>query len=202
MCTIVTVLVEYALEEAFSATLRKLLEKRIAAGREILLDELSRAEKNLGDLAEQEPVVAIFYEFFEAVKRGTAKRNLRLLAQIATNEISAPKVYSDGFLWWSSILASLTQEEIIVAAKLHELNSGSRLLEQTDLTQDKLVAELVGVGKLFAAKEALEATEYGLFRTGLVYPMAGYVGYVFLTSPMMDKLMSIARMEDVLAERD
>jgi len=171
---------------------------------EILLDELARGNAHLQDAADVDEVAAMVFECAFAAQRGAARRNLRLLAQVLVGIIrQGPPLYADEFLRWSRVLADLSREEIILLATLHKHWQENKSSKEVTIPVAATKAELVGDHKTFATIEEFDLTAASLIRTGLVVLLPGWDGASFpKTTSRLELLLSIARIEDVLAENE
>jgi hypothetical protein len=192
---------------------RHLIEKRAAAAREILQEELSRADISPIEAMDRDEAAAMVFGYAEAARQGAGRRNLRMLAQILAGAIAAPPVYASEFLRWSRILADLTTEEIIVLAECHRAFKA--------LTANNELAPNVAAWNIFKSMAAdfksrhvigdaaeLETIFQALVRTGLVIQQSGATGgalaggTIYTPSDRLDRLIALIRIDDVLAEID
>ncbi len=190
--------------EVVKSSLGRLMEHRAKVSAKILLDELSRGTARIEDVADKDEAAAMVFEYMSAAQHGTARLNLRLLAQVFARIVQqTPPLYADEFLRWSHILADLTREEIFLLATLHRLWSGKRSDKDPVPPVNEAKAELVGNGKIFLTEEEFNLTAAALIRTGLVVLMPGWDGAMFpKTTSRLDALMNVAHMDDILAETD
>jgi hypothetical protein len=114
------------LPKAFEGFARSLMARRAEIARAILLDEIARCDATVGDIDDVDEAAAIAFEYLDATRRGAARQNLRLLAQIAAHEVTAQPIYADDFLHWSRILADLSYEELVTLAKFHAIPNEPR----------------------------------------------------------------------------
>jgi hypothetical protein len=176
------------------------MKRRAKMASEILLDELSRGSALIQDVADADEAVAMIFEYSFAAQRGAARRNLRLLAQVFVGLLKqTPPLYADEFLRWSSVLADLSCEEIILLATLHKHWDANRDEQNANRPFDAAKAELVGKGKTFSTSEEMHSTAAALVRTGFLMLLPGFEAYPKTTSKL-DVLLSMARIDDVLAE--
>jgi hypothetical protein len=130
----------------------------------------------------------------DAVSKGTARRNLRLMSQVVVGLKRNRLFEFDNFQRWANVLETLTRDEILV------LGSAYRLLKQG--VQDQLAGRreaVVWVGlqnelvpQPFKTKIDLEAVCAALARTGLVTPMSAYGGMVYLFNNGVAQLGALA----------
>jgi hypothetical protein len=109
--------IEFVLAEGIRESIRRLLKGRLEAAREIFLEE-ARSGIAAGSVPPDEFVSAAL-RYSRAALEGTARRNLRLMAQVMVHNVpQAPSLYADEFLRWADVLASLRREECIAVATL------------------------------------------------------------------------------------
>jgi len=187
--------------------LAQVLRRRGEAAREILQQQLARAEINIADSADRDEAAAMVFGYIEAARQGAARRNLRMLAEIMSKKLATPPIYASEFLRWSRLLADLGPEEIITLARFHEVHhdgafdKGPGPKDLDGLTK-KLEQMLVEVG---AAKNSLDVQSIlgALQRTGLiVYSAGGFGGAWHLPTPRLDELLKLVNIEEVIAEPD
>lgn len=203
-------MIEGAVAAVWSELVPQVLEKglgviwrrRAKIASEILLDQLSRGDALIQDIADVDEAASMIFEYGFAAQRGAARRNLRLLAQVFAGLLKqSPPLYADEFLRWSSVLADLSREEIILLARLHKHWKENK--DQADVTTPVNAAktDLVGGCKTFSTNEEFDLTAAALIRTGLVILLPGFDGVSFpKTTSRLDALLAIARIDDVLAE--
>lgn len=189
-------LVPQVLERSLGAIWKQ--KKKVAA--EILLSELSRGNALIQEVADVDEAASMIFEYGFAAQRGAARRNLRLLAQVFVGLLKqTPPLYADEFLRWSSVLADLSREEITLLATLHKHWEANRDEQNANIPFDAAKAELVGQDKTFSTSEEMHFTASALIRTGFLVLLPGFEAYPKTTSKL-DALLSIARIDDELAE--
>jgi hypothetical protein len=182
---------------ALSDAWRRLMERRATTARRILIEELERGNARLEDVSDRDEAAAMVFEYAEAAKRGAARRNLRLIAQVMANSLKqTPPVYADDFLRWATLLASLSREEISLAATMLRLWSHPLAKSSVSGTTLAVKAELIGSGKLFPNESEFDATAFALSRTGLVIPVSGYGGTHHQPTKRLEILANMARLEE------
>lgn len=184
--------------------LSRILRRRAQAAREILQDQLSRGEINVTDAADKDEAAAMVFEYIEAARRGAARRNLRMLAQIMEGALDAPPIYADEFLRWSRVLADLSQEEIIVLVKLQEvhnlpINTVGELKQWNEMDA-QMLHQLRAIG-VVSNKLELDSIFGALQRTGLVnYFAGGFGGAWYQPTPRLAALLALIDTDAAMAE--
>lgn len=196
------------LDTAWSEATRLLLKKRLERAREILIDELSKGNISLQDIDDRDEAAAMVFEYADAAVRGTARRNLRLIAQVMAGSLTTPRIYADEFLRWSRIIADLTQDELITMAafyKRHERKNDGFSGPITQLRTlihwqfEQVVAELVASGVAKEEKD-VRATLQALGRHGLVLQQPQDGMFVYSVGSNLEALMRLSDIEAVLQE--
>lgn len=190
--------------QVLKKSLGAILKRRAQIASEILLDELSRGNALIHEVADVDEGAAMIFEYGFAAQRGAARRNLRLLAQVFVGLLKqTPPLYADEFLRWSSVLADLSREEIVLLAVLHKCWQKNRDEKDVAIPVNAAKSELVGSDKVFSNDEEFSYTAAALIRTGLVVLLPGWDGMSFpKTTAKLDKLLRIAQIEDVIAESE
>lgn len=183
--------------------LSRLFEKRLETARDILTEQLSRGDKTLSDVAELEEVVAITYRYARAAQEGAARLNLRLMAKVIAGQAHLGNLVADKFLYYADLLASLRREEVILIATLRK-NLHSDAVKQVDEGKQAGRAQTVTIEELvpslFKSSEHLKAVASATTRTGLVVAESLLGGMAYVTTPLLDTLLSVASFEDALRE--
>lgn len=181
--------------------LKQLLGKRLDAAREILLAELARGTVRPSE-TDLEEGVAIIYRFLRAAQEGTARVNLRLLAQVISEQAKHGTMKADEFLYYADILSPLRRDEVLLLGSLHRiwfdqsrasLDVGNRRVE----TFGALKAELIPL--VFENESDFFAIVASLSRTGLVSPFSGYGGLFYEPSPLLERLVGMVDFEAAAA---
>jgi len=184
--------------------IRKLMKMRLQQAQKILLEELHLGHATTFDIADEDEVSAMVFEFASAAQKGAARRNLRIIAQVMAGAVLSRPVYADDFLRWSHDLSSLSREEIIalgvlgknyeVAAKLstHDDSANRRALTFT-LT----MSDLLGPNKLCTSAEELYSLFGALTRTGLVVSWSSGTLY-YSPSAKLRRLLQIVDLDRVI----
>jgi hypothetical protein len=178
---------------------RKVMENRVASAKEILQDELARAEIGIADAADRDEAAAMVFDYAEAARQGAARRNLRLLAQIMAGALVTPPIYASEFLRWSRMLADLTREELIVLAEWYAAfqhpTAKNNLASIFPAVRGKLL-----VKRIISEDEELTSILQALGRTGLIVQKSAVGTDIYFTTPRLEHLMRMVRMEEILAE--
>jgi hypothetical protein len=106
-------------DAAIQGVFSRIFRKRLETARLILLDELENGDANLEDVADKDEAAAMVFDYANAAMKGTARRNLRMIAQLIRSQLVTPPIYPDTFLELHRTLGELTRHEIIVLAKYH-----------------------------------------------------------------------------------
>jgi len=184
-----------------STSIQDMFERRLAGAREILIDEIKRGDKDVYEAHEVDEVAAITYRYMRAAQEGTARLNLRLMAQVIAGQKSCNALKSDDFLYYADIISALRREEVILLGYMYKFLKEEIAKEGTPTpaysAQERAKRELIP--HIFATPEDFTATIGAVMRTGLVIGQSAYGGMVYQVSPLMDKLSKLASFEDALA---
>lgn len=193
----------YLLERAIEPFGRYLAQRREDAiselQEELRLAGLSEEEYRTGDANG-----AAVLKLIRCAEEGTARVNLRMLAQIIASQWRVPPRTQDEFQFWASILASLTYEEIVFLGTLYRNTQQAKekgTLDTATTTLDAMKAskeELSGGGRLFGSNpEEFELTASGLTRTGLVLAVSAFGAIQYKVTSRMDRLVKLIRLEEL-----
>jgi hypothetical protein len=191
--------------------LSEYLHRRAAKARDILIEELRRAEATEAQVASQDAAIAVIWRFLRASIEGTTRLNLRLLAKAIAGKLQSGRLVADEFLQYSEALGSLSRDEILVIGVMYrhwkltetlavqEREAAGRNVDPWELTLRELTAR--GMTEELISTVAARAQ-----RSGLLYPMFGRVGQVagrygnlsFRVSPLLIDLGMTIDFEDAL----
>ncbi len=183
--------------------IQKLMERRLNDARDILLDEVRSGDLNLSIARDLGESVAIGFRYARAAQEGTARLNLRLLAQVISGQAHLGNLVADEFLYWSDILASLRREEVILVATLHQcierIDSGDErgvIIQEPNTwkcAREKLVPHL------FESEELMRSVAGAVTRTGLLVSGRTMDGAeTVIPSPLLDKVLKLCDFEAAL----
>ena len=191
-----------------SAVFKKLIERKIKDGSAILHEEIEKKDIiSFGDFNEDE-VVQIFYRYFISARDNRARLNMRLMAKVISGQISKNLISAEKFDAFSSMIESLSRDEIIAISHLYKCK-GSSLMSDGNFYPSFATGyhECVRnycIPKYFPTEDHLLGVLSGAMRSGLVMQMSGdnapYLGLAFVPTPMMDELMSLISIEDALVD--
>lgn len=183
----------------FAAAAHGLLHQRVKRAHDILLAEIRRGERTLSS-PEVDETVAVLLRYGRAAQEGTARLNLRLMAQVVAGQVERRCLYADDFLRYADLLAGLRREEIILlgtvhrhwhAAEVQSLEHGRR----QQATRDRARSELVPVP--FKEDDDFYAAAEAVTRTALLRTADAVEDDYMLFQPtrLLDELCSMAPFE-------
>jgi len=161
--------------ETLGALVEKEIEERNKATFEMLLQELQSA-RDEGVTFEENDVhdfVQMVLRLYDAVSKGTARRNLRLMSQVITGLKRHPLFEFNNFQRWTNVLETLTHDEILLLGTAYRLKNAG-VQDVWSALKEALVPEP------FKTNVELEAVCAALPRTGLVLPASAWGGMVYL----------------------
>ena len=172
----------------------KWLERKQKEAAEILIEEMKKGSSEPIDFAasDVDPLIEIIYRFSKAAADGAARENLRLLAQVIAGLKRNKALQSDKFRKWAGILEQLTRDELIVIGKAIATKRELATATSNNFWQ-LLKAALAESGYQAAEVEPLCAS---LSRTGLLLPASAWGGMVYLPTPWLDELASLADVKE------
>jgi len=183
-----------------SATLKAYLKRRIDKGREVLFDQLAGGDILRPQAAAKDEAVAVIYHYFRSACMGTARVNLRLLAQGIAGRLRTSTLVADEFLPHAEALAALSRDEVILLATMyrvklaHDALVGQGFTRKNDWTE--CLSELERQHQW--SKEHAEATAARCLRSGLVLIASAYGTATFAPSPLMSALCKTIDFADAL----
>ncbi|CAN7806573.1 hypothetical protein LJR267_010739 [Paraburkholderia hospita] len=176
--------------------LNALFKKRADDAREIMLTELSRGKVRLSE-TDAEEAVAIVYRYLRAAQEGAARVNLRLLAQVLSNQVHLGLIKADEFLYYADILAPLRRDELLLTGSI--LRHWENAIDQKDDPVERkrtatTKAHETLIPSVFGDADEFQAVADGLRRTGFfsIQATAGS-GDLLGLSPV---LLQLARLAD------
>jgi hypothetical protein len=183
---------------------QKLFQKRLEAARDVLLDELRHGQAPQGYVADGDEAVAIVYRYQRAAMEGTARLNLRLLAQAMRGQLVRAALSADEFLHHADMLSSLRRPEIVV------LGTALRVDAKTGPSDNRVGALSEGlkvalIGQpMFPDQEALESycfsvLRYGLLHEGIDGERAAWGGFPVIPTRILKDVAALIDIDAALA---
>lgn len=194
---------------AAGTAVSRVLAKRLANARDVLLEELRRGKPvYLSDVMSEDDAAAFLLRYLRAAQEGAARLNLRLMARVVLGKAHVGEpLYADEFLRYADSLASLTREEVIFLGRLIFWHRRAPVREGPDDNSTpefrqwrSLRVDVSGPEKAFLDEPTLLATAISASRTGLVVQSSVIGGTIYSPSPALLKLAALVDLEDVLAE--
>lgn len=189
----------HALHLPGGRTLGALVEREIKERNkqtfEILLEEMQKGRDEGVTFEENDAhdFVQMVLRLSDAAEKGTARRNLRLLAQVIVGLKRNRLFQFDNFQRWATVLETLTRDEILVLGAIYRLIG--REGDPWSLVKEELVPNT------FKTQEELEAVCASLMRSGLIIPVSAFGGLAYKFSPSIKQLGALAEIE-LAAEND
>ena len=173
------------------------LRRKAEEAREILLQELRLGKVDELHAASKDEAFAIFFRYGRAIRDGTARRNLRLLARTMVGLAKRDRLFADEFNKYAEMLERLSRDEILVIGRLHSHRKKHKPGQGTAQYWPKFCDELVP--SQFPNQEYLVAICCSAMRSGLVITPPDFAssGY-YATSPIMDEIAELADFQEVL----
>lgn len=99
-----------------SGALKSYRQRRTDNARKLLFEELARGDILPPQAAAKDDIVAVIYQYFRSACMGTARVNLRLLAQGIAGRLRSNTLVADEFLPHADTLSSLSRDEVTLLA--------------------------------------------------------------------------------------
>ena len=136
-----------------SSAIGKLMGKRHALLREIIRCEIRQGNFERVD---EDELISICFRLIRDAEEGVAKNNLRLMARVINGMAEKKNLKASSFLNYASILANLTEDEIIVLGIMSKLGWGTFMGDRGNTECKKF-----GIDNMQSIQQAL-------LRTGLL----------------------------------
>ena len=154
--------------DLFSAWTKRKFER----SSEIFLEEMRKGQRFPSE-AEYDTFFGLIYRYADAVKRGTAERNLRLMAQTIARGAAIDCGFTpDVLASHLNVLADLRRDEIKILGTLwrncKSVSSGQEIERNIDMT-NRTALQLVP--SVFSSDNEYYACLAAIVRTGLVYDL-------------------------------
>ncbi|WP_296987924.1 hypothetical protein [Thalassospira sp. UBA1131] len=201
LASLVDVGFEASIGTGAASMMQKIMQKRLAGARDILLEEIREGKVHISEAVEGDEIVAVAYRFARSAMEGAARVNLRLMAKALKKQLQEPNLLASKFQHHAAIIASLRREEIILLCGLYEIEHTAEYSSKKD---DQRPGWALGklrdrfIPSLFANDKALMATLIALTRTGFVIPETAWDTFVYSTSPNLSEVISLEEFEDAL----
>lgn len=171
------------------SVLQHVLTRRLEAGRDVLLEELSRGERALNS-RKPDDLVSILYCYLRAAQEGAARINLRLMARVIAGQAIQGALYADDFFREAGALASLTRSEITLLAAMAKTIMADGWLSVW--TAGPALIPLV-----FPTNEAFLDACAPLVRTGYIRPISAMDGMMdYKITAAFERLAALVRFEE------
>ncbi|HVJ44372.1 MAG TPA: hypothetical protein VM639_22915 [Dongiaceae bacterium] len=153
--------------------LERVMKRREEQAREVLLDELRKGRKTEYEAASEDEAAAILFRYLRAAQEGTARRNLRLMAQVIRKQLEACNLVASEFLYFAGLFEDLRREEILILSTMWRNRSAEPVGRGG--AWSATIRELSGTSA-FPDGEMLYAFAIGLMRHGLLRLLSGFDG--------------------------
>jgi hypothetical protein len=159
------------------AVIGRYFRLRAEQARDILFEELRRANISDAQAASEDDAIAVIVRYLRAAREGAARLNLRLLAKAIAGKLRTGNFVADEFLQYAEALGSLSRDEIIIISVVYKVWAEHQRLAATDPAEAAkytghwvlAMRELSGKGM---AEDLVAAVSARAQRSGLIYGMA------------------------------
>lgn len=168
----------------------------------MLIEAIGNGDAIIIDAEEVDNFVAITHRYFRAAQEGSARLNLRIMAQVIAGQKIDGRLSADEFLQHAEILASLSVNEIVLLGTFYALYQ--EILKQGKFDHDaaadatKQVLQKL-VPRPFESIKEVMATAHAVTRTGLLLPHPGALGGpTFEPTVLLDRLYRLTNLKDAV----
>lgn len=164
-------------------------DKRRVAAQEILMEAIKREgiENLQFKEGDADDLVQMIMRFSKAAEAGTARQNLKLLAQVMVGLKRNRTFEFDKFQACANLLETLTRNEILFLGRMYGFyhdNPG----------KNDYRAFLDSLSETFEIREA-EALAAALMRTGMLLPISAMGGTNYAPAPRLSEICELAEIE-------
>ncbi len=178
-----------------SGTLKAYLQRRVETSRELLLEELSRGDILPPEAAARDDAVAVIYHYVRSACVGTARVNLRLLAQAIAGRLRSKTLVAGEFLLHADALSALSRDEIILLATMYRIHNQFRDAPTIKSLWPETVQELEAFDW---SKDRVQGVAGRALRSGYVLAASAWGGLAFGPSPLLLSLCETVDFVDAL----
>lgn len=168
------------------------MDRRRRDAANILIEEISAGAHESADFLPDEidPFIEICHRFSKAVEDGTARSNLKLLAQVIAGQKRNKALDPDGFRKWASVLSDLTRTELILVGTVIRVSA----IHSRDVWNE------VRKEMKDARFEPLEIEALGaaITRTGLLSPAPAWGAINYKPTQLLEELSTFVKVEDLI----
>lgn len=191
----------------FGGTISNLLQKEIESRKriaaDILLNEIKRGDFSIISGKEIHEAIPMMLRYGRAAIEGSARLNLRLMAQVLAGKMVSSDFAAEKFLAYADALASLQRNEIILLATMQreidqEIKNRNGIYgAEAPAMWDRVAAILIP--SIFQNEDEMRATVTSASRTGLVM-MEGNIDAMgfWVPSPSLDELIEMIDLDAAL----
>lgn len=179
-----------------TSSLGEYFRKSIKKANDIAIEEISYGRFETIKKNDPDGFVAIAYRYHQAAIQGTAANNLRLLARLIEGTPDLPPITASEFLYYASVISSLSPEELIVFGTLIRIEDSQETNPRTNnegrswANRNAVIDELVP--DFISTKDDVAGVFAALSRTGFVVESAGWGGGEWRTTSMGREVEALA----------
>ena len=164
-------------------------EKRKAAAREILIDAIKRegVENLQFEEGDADELVQMMMRFAKAAEEGTARQNLKLLAQVIFGLKRNRTFEFDKFQAYANVLETLTRDEILFLGRMYRFYTDNP--DKNDYR-----AFLASLSGTFETTQA-ESLAAALTRTGMLLPISAFGATNYAPAEHLFEICELAQVE-------
>jgi hypothetical protein len=173
-----------------------LVQKKRREAADILIQEISNGHHGHIDFDahDVDPLIDIVLRFSKAVADGSAKENLRLLAQVIAGLKKYRALDGDKFQRWCGILEHLTRDELLVIGIAYTIRKKIET-DKTTVANDFWQQLQHRLDQAGYKQDEISALCASVSRTGLLVPASAFGGMAYSSSTWLQQLGELANLE-------
>lgn len=161
---------------------RQFFRRRAETARDLLLEELRRANIGEVQVASEDDAIAVIIRYLRAATEGSARLNLRLLAKVIAGKLRSGTLVADEFLQYAEALAPLSRDEIMVVGTLYKQSYAPSLPNDVRASADAWVRAIRELSEHGMNIDQVIAAAARAQRSGLIYGLASPTGVLHGTA--------------------
>jgi hypothetical protein len=186
-----------------TAALKAFINRRAKEAGQILLEEVRKANIDAARAASEDDVIGVVFRFERAVREGTARLNIRLMAKAMAGRLKYNRLVADEFLLFADALAALSRDEIIVIAEMLIAYRAVQEKPPGPTAGDGIAAVPWHRAKLALenqgwTKDRITTAATRSQRSGFLIAQSAYGGLIFAVSDMLVELGKSVDFDDAL----
>jgi hypothetical protein len=181
--------------------LAEYMRRKGIEARDILLEEVSKANLNEWDAASEDETISAIFRYGIAARDGTARRNLKLMAQAMCGLAERNNLRTDEFAKYAGILSVLTRDQIIFLGTFmthfrEERKSESDTTKITGSALKQTQDDLIPI--LFETKERMNIAMIQCASMGLLGMVSAFGGLIHPPTVLLEEIVDLLDIKRVI----